>query len=80
MRRERIIPEVNAIGANAKWFISKMDFAAFRVTVEKTGKFIPCFLAISDVAYTTMTRNSAAATKCVLKNWTQTRGIRNPLR
>ena len=79
MRRERIIPKVKAIGAVAKWFISKIDFAAFRVTVENTGKLIPRFLAISEVVYTIIARNNAAETKYMLKNWTHTRGIRKPL-
>ena len=78
-RSERVIPKVNAIGAVAKYSISKIDFAAFRVTVENTGKFIPWFLMTSDVVYTIIVKNSATETKYVLKNWTHTRGIRKPL-
>ena len=48
-RSDTIIPKVKAIGAVTKWFISKTDFEAFRVTDENNGKFIPYFLMTSDV-------------------------------
>ena len=79
MSNERIIPKVNVIGAVAKWFISKFDIVAFRVTVENIGKLIPWFLAISEVVYVVITKNSMIEMKYVLKYLTYIRGIKNPL-
>jgi len=67
-RRDIIKPIVKAIGAVTKWFISKADFAALRVTDVNNGKSIPYFLAISDAKYNIVARPSIVKTKKTPKN------------